>query len=462
MELDKTIFRRYDVRGIYPSELNEDVAYKIGLAFANLFPDTKTIVVGGDIRKSTPALKDAIIRGLLDGGKEVIDTGIVITQLLYFAVCHYKYDAGIIITASHLEGVYNGIKMVSKNASPTMPDDYEKIMNLILNNKLKKVEKPEKKIKKIDPEEDYIEYLFDKFHFKKPIKLVIDTGNGTARLLPEKIFKKLGCEVTTIFAKPDDSFPNHISDPYKEENMEDLKKKVLEKKADLGIAYDGDGDRAGFVDSDGNFLSGDDLLMIFTKDAFKQKLGPIAVDSRASMALINEVKKSGQKIELAVGYHAAVLAKLIEIDAVFGGETTGHFYFPLECYLTDDGLFASLKMAQIVSEQENFPEYLSNLPRYYTSEEIFIEFPDTTKYQTVDKFTKMAEKRGLDVNDVDGARISFKNGWGIVRAANTSPFIKVKFEGKIKEDMIDVANKMLKLMEKVNIIMPEELKKKIK
>ncbi len=461
MKINPYIFRKYDIRGEYPEEFDEEAAYNIALGFANLFPKIKRIVVGGDIRKSTPELMQAVIKGLIDGGKEVIDTGIVITPVVYFAVCHYGFDAGIVVTASHLGGKYNGIKIVLKNAEPTLPEDYDKIKDSIINDKLLKIKNQNTEIKKIDVEKDYIKYITSKINIKKPLKLIIDSGNGAARLLPEKIFKSLGCDVSTIYSEPDDSFPNHVPDPYHKENMKDLKKEVLKQKADLGIAYDGDGDRAGFVNSNGDLINGDDLLMIFTKDAFSKKLGPIAVDSRASMALIEEVKKHKQNIDLTVGYHAAVLSKIIEKNAVFGGETTCHFYFPLEYYLTDDALFASLKLVQIVSEKEDFSAFLKSLPKYSVSEEIFIEFSDEKKYQAVIDFTEMAKKKGLDVNDVDGARINFKNGWGIVRPSNTSAFIKVKFEGKTDQNLLEIACKIINLMDESGIVTPENQRKKI-
>lgn len=460
MKIDQTIFRRYDIRGKYPAELNEEAAYNIALSFSNLFTDVKTVVIGGDIRKSTPALKEAVKKGLIDGGKEVIDIGTAITPIIYFGVCKYNYDAGIVITGSHLESIYNGIKIVLKDAVPTTPEDYENIWQHILADKMEK-SAVAGSTKSVDIEEEYCDYIKEKINIRKPLKIVIDTGNGTARLLPERIFKDLGCEVETIFSEPDDSAPNHVPDPYKSEYMQDLKNKVIDTKADLGIGFDGDGDRVGFIDGSGYILNGDDLLMIFSRDALAKKKGPIAVDSRASMALIEEVKKQGQEIYLTVGYHAAVLAKIIEIGAVFGGETTCHFYFPLDIYLTDDAVFAALKLAMIASEQDDFIDFVKKLPRYFASQEIFIEFPDEKKYQTVDKLISLAKQKGLQVNDVDGARIDYSSGWGIVRAANTSPFIKVRFEGKTEEAMLEIARKIITLMKEVDVNMPEEEIKKL-
>jgi phosphomannomutase/phosphoglucomutase len=267
--------------------------------------------------------------------------------------------------------------------------------------------------------------------------------------------------VQTIFSDPDDTYPNHVADPYKHENMQALKEKVLEVKADLGIGFDGDGDRAGFVDSSGYILTGDDLLMIFAKDALERKKGTIVADSRASMALIEEVKKHGEDIVLTVGYHAAVAEKILETDAVFGGETTSHLYFPLDFYLTDDAVFAALKCAEIVSKHEDFVGFVRDLPRYATGEEIFIPFSDIEKYGAVDRLTKMVKEKGLDVNDVDGSRIDFENGWGIVRPSNTSPFIKAKFEGRTKEDLKDVSQKMADLMKEAGIPLPQTEKQKL-
>ncbi|MFH1188643.1 MAG: phosphomannomutase/phosphoglucomutase [bacterium] len=460
MKIEKTLFRRYDIRGKYPTELNEAAAYTIALAFSNIFLDVKTVLIGGDIRESTPTLKDAFIKGLIDGGKEVIDAGIVITPVVYFGVCHFGYDAGIVITGSHLEKSYNGIKIVFQNAEPSTPKDYDTILEHILSDKLQKA-KGGGSVHTIDIEKEYFNYIKDKISLKKPLKIIIDTGNGTARLLPEKIFKAFHCDVETIFADPDDSAPNHIPDPYKHEYMQDLKKKVIESDADLGIGFDGDGDRAGFVDKSGYILTGDDLLMIFSRDALQKKKGPIVVDSRASMSLIEEVKKQEQDIILTVGYHAAVLSEVIKKNAVFGGETTSHFYFPLDFYLTDDAIFAALKLSEIVSEQSDFVTFVKELPRHVTSEEIFIEFLDTEKYNAVDTFTQMVKAEGFDVNDVDGARVNFEKGWGIVRPSNTSPFIKVKFEGVTKKDLSDVSRTMISLMERVGIEMSMQDKKKL-
>lgn len=452
MNIERTIFRKYDIRGKYPSELDERAAYNIALSFAGLFPNVRTVAVGGDIRKSTPAVKGAVIRGLVDGGKEVIDAGIVITPVVYFGVCHFGYDAGIAVTASHLEGIYNGIKIVLKDAAPTTPEDYDRILDRIVNDEIQKAEQPGS-VRAEDMESAYLDHITKKVKLARPLTIVIDTGNGTGRLLPERIFRHLGCEVHTIFAEPDDSSPNHIADPYKKENMQDLRKEVVKSGADLGIAFDGDGDRAGFVDASGYILSGDDLLLLFARDAQKIRKGPIVVDARASLALIEEMAKEGQETILTVGYHAAVLAKILEIQAVFGGETTSHFYFPLEFYPTDDAVFAALKLASIAAAEESFPKLVKSLPRYATSEEIFIEFPDTEKYQAVDAFTRMIKGKGLQVNDVDGSRVDLGNGWGIVRPSNTSAFIKAKFEGRTPEDLCEVAGKMVALMDEAGICM---------
>lgn len=459
MPIDKTIFRKYDIRGRYPEEFNEEAAYQVALAFANLFPSLKRIVVGGDIRKSTPSLKDAVIRGLQDGGKEVFDAGIAITPLVFFAVCHHGYDGGIVVTASHLGAGYNGLKFVLANARPTLPGDYEAIQDLIVNDRLVRSGMAGRKPAVLDIEDEYIDYIKSKIKLARPLKVIIDAGNGAVGRLPERIFRALGCEARTIFAEPDDTFPHHTPDPYLPENMLDLRTRVEDEDADLGIAYDGDGDRAGFIDSTGRILTGDELLLIFTRDTFEHQLGPIAVDARASMALIEEVRSRGQHVELTVGYHAAVLNKILEIGAVFGGETTQHYYFPLDIYLTDDAVYASLKLASIAARTKDFAALVSALPRYATSHEIFIDCPDNEKYDRVDRFTELVREQRLDLNDVDGARINLRHGWGIVRPSNTSPFIKVKFEGRTAGDLKDVARQISDLMAEADIYLPEKDRK---
>lgn len=456
MQFNPTIFRTYDIRGIYPGDFDRKFVYNLGLAYANLFPGAEKVVVARDVRSSGEELKKCLIDGLLNGGMDVLEIGeIVPTPLMSFSICHYQLDGGIMISASHLPQEWNGFKIQLSGALQVVKENLDKIQQWIAENKVKKHQK-RGQLQKLNPIDDYINYLISKIKLKRPVKVILDCGNGSCNYLPEKIFKKLGCQVKTLFGEFDDSFPNHIPDPYHEENLEDLKKEVNQEKADIGFGYDGDGDRLGVIDSQGRLVSGDDCLTIFSREALKVKKGPVICEVRTSQAFLEDVKKNGGWTEFSVCYHTAVLEKIVETNAVFGGETTGHFYFPLDYYLYDDGIFASLKAAQIVSEQEDFTAYLDNLSHYYTSPEVFIDYPDELKKQAVKRLANLLKERNYNFIDVDGARINFNNGWALVRFSNTSPMIKIRFEGKTREDLIKIKKEVIGLMEEANIKLSEK------
>ncbi len=463
MIFKESIFRTYDIRGLYPQELSEEIAYQIALGYANLFPELKKIVVAKDVRTSGNELIKRTIQGLVDGGKEVYEIeGIVPIPVFSFAICHYKLDGGIMVTASHSPKEWNGFKLQKKNASPVMPEEQEKIKQMILGDKLKKAENVGV-VKKINPIDAYLNYLWglNLYRIKRPLKIIIDNGNGSCGYLPEKIFKKLGHEVETLYADFDDNFPHHMADPYKAENLEDLQKRVLETKADLGFGYDGDGDRLGVVDKKGRILTGDEILMILARQALAVKKGPVICEVRTSQAFIEEVEKLGGHTFFTVGYHKAVLDKIVETNAVFGGETTGHLYFPLDYYLYDDAIYASLKITQIAAEKEDFAKYVDELPRYATSLEIFIDYPDETKKQAVQRFIDLIKSKGYKFIDIDGARIIFENGWAVVRISNTSPMIKAKFEGKTKDDLIKIEQEVVGLIKEAGIELSEQNRREL-
>jgi len=456
MKFNPTIFRIYDIRGVYPGDFDREFAYNLGLAYANLFPDAKKVVVAKDVRGSGEELKKHLVEGLLDGGINVFEIEEIIpSPTLYFSICHYHLDGGIMITASHSPKEWNGFKLKIADAYPVFRGNLDKIFQLIENNQLKKAERPGN-IEKLTPIDDYFNYLVNKIRFKKPLKIIIDSGNGSCNYLPEKIFQKLGCEAETLFGEYDDNFPHHLPDPYLKENLEDLKKRVLDKKADLGFAYDGDGDRIGIVDKQGRIISGDQYLMILAREVLKIKKGPVIFEVRTSQAVLEDVKNNGGWTDFSVCYHTAVLDKIIENKAVFGGENTGHVFFPLDYYLYDDAIFTSLKIAQIASEVDNFSQYLDSLPHYYASPDVFIDYPDETKKQAVERFINLLRERNYSFIDVDGSRIIFDNGWALVRFSNTSPMIKIRFEGRTKEDLIKIEKEVISLMEEADIKLSEK------
>ncbi|MBT3356492.1 phosphomannomutase/phosphoglucomutase [bacterium] len=455
MEINPHAFKAYDIRGLYPEDVNEEVAYKTGLAYANFLKDAKKIVVGVDFRHSSPALKEALIEGLTDGGKDVVDIGEVPTPILYFGIAHYKYDGGIEITASHNAGEYNGIKLQKEKALPIYGENgiYD-IRDAVLSNDLHKAkEKGSVETKEIVGE--YMDYLVSKIQLKRSLKIVIDCGNGACGFIPEKIFKKLGCEVETIFGEPDGDFPNHIADPYREENMQDLKKKVLESGADIGIAFDGDGDRVGLIDKRGRIISGEHQLMLLYRRVLKEVKGKIVMEVRTSKVALGDIEKHGGEPVMAVAGHAYVLDSVFKEKAVFGGETTGHIYFPKHYYDYDDGIFTALKLAEVVAENEDFEKCIDELPVAFASKEYFVDCPDEEKAGRMGSLADYLRENEYDFLDIDGVRINFPNGWALARPSNTTPHIKCRMEGDTLEDLKDIEAKARELFGKFDINIEE-------
>ena len=456
MKINPNIFRAYDIRGIYPVELNENIAGQITLAYINLYPFAHKIVIAHDSRSSSPVLAKAIVNTLIEAGREVINLDIAPDPLFYFSIFHYSFDGGIMVSGSHNPKEYNGLtlhirKPDKKISEDVIGKDLRKIKEFVLNNETLKKQDNNGRITDFSPEEDYMNYVISKIHLKRPLKIAIDSGNGAMGFLPEKVFKRLGCIVKTIYGEFDGTFPHHLPDPYEEKNIKDIKATVKREKSDLGFAYDGDGDRVMPIDNFGRRIEGDFCLLMFTRQAFKKKKGPIVQDMSVSKALLDEMAKKGIKTHFTVSHHNAVIDKMIEVNAVFGGEVTLHFYFPLDYYLYDDALFASLKLAEIASEFKDFSRYIDNLPRYHVSPEVFIESTDEEKFEIIKNLQNYLRENKYDFIDIDGARINFQHGWALARAANTTPIIKCRFEGDTKEHLIEIEKKALEIFKKLGI-----------
>lgn len=456
MKINPNIFRAYDIRGIYPQDLNEEISQRIVLAYINLYPWAKKIIIARDPRLSSPSLTKAIVNTLVSTGKEVIDIGIAPDSLFYFSIFHYHFDGGIMVSGSHNPKEYNGLTLHIRKPGKEISEDVTgedlgKIKEETMRPKEPQILKEKGKITVFDPSKDYINYLTVRINLKKPLKIIIDSGNGSCGFLPEKIFKKLSCQAKTIYGEFDGNFPHHLPDPYQEKNVKDIKKQVLEKKADLGFAYDGDGDRVALIDNQGRIVDGDFCLFILARQALQKQKGPVVHDMRVSKAFLDEMEKQGVKTHFSVSHHNAVIDKIIETKAIFGGEVTLHFFFPIDYYLCDDAIFASFKLAEIASEYKDFAQYIDTLPRYQASPEVFIDSTDEEKFKIIENLQKYLRENNYDFIDVDGARINFPNGWALARAANTTPIIKCRFEGNTKEDLIEIEKKSLDIFKKVGI-----------
>ncbi|MCX6737994.1 MAG: phosphomannomutase/phosphoglucomutase [Candidatus Parcubacteria bacterium] len=466
MNINPSIFRAYDIRGVYPEELNEDGARKIAQSFVFLYPWAEKLVIAADPRLSSPILKQTMIDVFVGAGKTVIDLGTVPDPLFYFILFNHKLDGGVMISGSHNPKEYNGLTLSIRRKDSDLVEDLigpelEKIRDLALGNTEINIPKGKGEAKLLDISEEYIKYVSSLVKINKPLKILIDSGNGSIGLLAERLFRAIGCEANTMYADPDGNFPNHLPDPYEKENLKDIKEGVVAGGYDLGFAFDADGDRVAPIDKRGKEVSGDDCLLILARQAIRKKRGPIVHCMRASAAFLDEMKKEGITTYFSVSHHNAVIKKVMEIGASFGGEITYHFLFPLDYYLVDDALFASLKLAEIASQQESFIDYLDSLPKYTVSPEVFIPTDDSIKFQLIKNLQQYLRDNNYNFIDIDGARINFDGGWALIRASNTSPFIKCRFEGRDDSILKDIERKSLDIFEKNGIQIPIEIKKEL-
>ncbi|WGM88459.1 MAG: phosphomannomutase/phosphoglucomutase [Candidatus Bathyarchaeum tardum] len=440
------IFRAYDIRGVFGEDLTEEVATKIGAAFGKLL-EGKKFVVGRDVRISGEKLRDALLSGILNFS-DVTDVGVLPTPLLYFALIILKKDAGIMVTASHNPPQWNGFKAFRGQKGSIYGEDMEKVKNYAKQFSIKSFGNPKcKAIKHDGIIKEYQKFVQSKISMEKKIKAVADTSNGTCGLVAPELFKKIGVNILTLNKEPDGTFPAHLPVP-KAETLGELMKQVVNSKADFGVGYDGDGDRAVFIDEKGNLIPGDLTLLLFAKDILqKQKGGKVVYELTCSMAIKEYVEQlGGIPIVERVG-HTFIMDKMIKENAVLGGEKSSHFYFA-DVYGMDDGVFASMKLAEILSKTDNtLSELVSALPQYPSIYEKNFDCPDTKKFSVIEKVRSQFKALGLETLDIDGVKLIQKDGWVILRASNTEPVIRISAEAHTEEklnELYDLAVKELK------------------
>jgi phosphoglucosamine mutase len=426
------IFRAYDIRGIFGEDLTEEGAIRIGAAFANFVGEEKEVLVGRDVRLSGEKLRNALVSGLISRCN-VTDVGIVPTPLLYFAINRLQKDAGIMITASHNPPEWNGFKAFDRGGC-IYGSDMEKIKHIAERVDLKRLSKKRRKSSSHEGIiREYMDFVRRRIGIGRELRVVADTTNGTCGLVAPALFRQLGYEISILNQNPDGKFPAHLPEP-KEETLVELKREVLKKKADLGVGYDGDGDRAVFVDEKGNIVPGDLTLLVFAKDVLQKKRGgTIVYGLSCSMAVEEYVKElGGVPIVERVG-HTFIMDKMIKENALLGGEKSSHFYFS-ECRGVDDAIFASLRMAEILSKTaEKLSEIIDSLPKYPSICEENFECPDNLKFAAIEKLKSKFKDYGLKVLDIDGVKLLDKDGWVLLRPSNTEPFIRVSAEAKTEE-----------------------------
>lgn len=442
--LSRTIFREYDIRGIAGKDLTEDAAYLIGRAYAAFLVETGVsgkIAVGRDNRPSGNGLRDSLVRGLTESGLDVIDIGVVPTPIAYWAQHKLDVAGGIMITGSHNPREYNGFKLgVGKNS--IYGTQIQHMYELAVAGKFPEGKGTVSEQDLIDP---YIEDIVERAGpISRPLRVVIDCGNGAGALVAPKLFQRLGVETTYLFCESDGTFPNHHPDPTVEANLTDLIAAVAREKADIGIAFDGDADRIGVIDETGDIIWGDHLLILYARDVLERtgKGQSIIFDVKCSQALTEEIEKAGGKAVMWRTGHSLIEEKMHETHAPIAGEMSGHMFFSEGFYGFDDALYGAARLLRIVADGgKSVHAMLSGVRKFVSTPEIRVDCPDDRKFGIVAEATKYFRAK-YDVIDVDGVRVLFGDGWGLIRASNTQPVLVMRFEATTREQLDAIRGEM--------------------
>jgi phosphomannomutase / phosphoglucomutase len=426
--LNPHIFREYDIRGKAPDELGQESAYLLGRAFGTYFQErgATRVSLGRDCRSSSPFLAEALQRGLRGTGTTVVDLGIVPTPLLYFSLHHLSVDGGIQITGSHNPPEYNGFK-VCLGKTTLYGKEIQKIRKIAESGVFAEGEGG---LQKEEILSSYLERVLGGVGVG-PVKkkIVVDAGNGVGGLVAPLLYERMGIQVVRLFCEPDGRFPNHHPDPTIPGNLDHLFRKVAETGADLGFAFDGDADRIGVVEQDGRIIWGDKLMILFSRDILKEHPGAkIIGEVKCSQALYDDIEKHGGIPIMWKAGHSLIKGKMKEEGALLAGEMSGHLFFADRYFGFDDAIYAGARLLEILTRDErSLGEHLSDVPLFVSTPEIRLDCPDEKKFDVVsrlaDEFVKHHE-----VIDVDGVRVLFEGGWGLVRASNTQPVLVLRFE----------------------------------
>lgn len=439
------IFRQYDIRGIVGEDLDESVAHSVGRAFASHVRtesgiDRPRIAVGHDNRVSSPALAASLISGLASAGCDVVDIGMCPTPVLYWAEFAKETDAAVQITGSHNPPEWNGIKMT--RARGALYGDM--IQDLLRRIEAGDLDAGEGSVEQVDVLDDYVADVAGRFELGRPMKVAVDCGNGSGALVAERLFEAMGVEITPLFCDSDGTFPNHHPDPTVDENLEDLIGAVRGAPHDLGVAFDGDADRIGAVDENGNIVRGDLLVLLFGLDLL-DKHGPgqkLIFDVKCSQALPDVFSAAGGEPIMWKTGHSLQKVKMKETGALLAGELSGHIMVADDYFGFDDALYDACRLISILSHRDrSFGEIVSDFPSYVSTAEIRIEVTEEQKWDIVDKAVKHFSSTH-DVIDVDGARVLFGDGWALLRTSNTQPVIVARFEARTEERLSEIRDEV--------------------
>jgi len=436
--VNPNIFREYDIRGRVPEELNRETAYRLGQCFGAYYRGfgAKRISLGRDCRLSSPELRLGVMEGMMDVGMDVKDVGMVPTPLLYFSLHHLAVDGGIQITGSHNPPEYNGFK-ICLGKTTIYGEEIQKLRRISESGSFPKGKGSVETREVIHP---YREEVLKRIRCgQKQRKVVLDAGNGVAGLVAPELYTRMGVEVEKLFCEPDGLFPNHHPDPTLPENLKHLVQRVSDTSADLGIAFDGDADRIGVVDRKGKTLWGDQLMIIFSRDLLKRHPGAkIIGEVKCSQVLYDDIRKNGGVPIMWKAGHSLIKAKMKEEGALLAGEMSGHLFFAERYFGYDDAIYAGARLLEILTnENKELDELLAGVPSLVSTPEIRLDCPDDQKFQIVADLASEFKKQ-YQVIDVDGARVVFEGGWGLIRASNTQPVLVLRFEAEDQKTLQEI------------------------
>jgi phosphomannomutase/phosphoglucomutase len=437
-KLSPTIFREYDIRGLVDQDLTEEAVHLVGKALGTRLRagGGRKAAVGRDARLSGERFRDAMVSGLTSTGIDVLDLGIVPTPLTYFAAHTAGVDGICMITGSHNPPEYNGLK-VGPGSATYHGEEIQALRRLAESGELAS---GSGSVTPYDVVTPYLAYVKENLRLgPRKLKVVVDAGNGTGGVIAVPLFEALGVEVVPLFIEMDGRFPNHHADPTVEKNLEHLKAKVLETKADLGIAYDGDADRVGAVDEKGNVLWGDQIMILFSRALLAEQPGAAIVgEVKCSMSLYDDIAKHGGRAIMWKAGHSLIKAKMKEEKALLAGEMSGHIFFAHRWFGFDDGVYSSARLVELLSQTEKpLSALLADVPRTESTPELRVDCPEEKKFEVVRRAQEFFAAR-YEAVTVDGVRVVFPDGWGLVRASNTQPLLVLRFEARTKERLAEI------------------------
>jgi len=435
--INPQMFREYDIRGIAGKDMNADDVVRIGKAIGTylLRQGNSNLTVGQDCRTTSPRYAQKLIQGLTETGCDVVDIGVCPTPVAYFSIRHLRKQGNVMVTASHNPPEYNGFKICSGFDS-VFGEQIQQILKYIQKNDF---ESGNGNVETYDVVPYYKAHLLENITVRKNLRVGIDAGNGTAGITAVPITKNLGCDVFDIYCDMDGTFPNHEADPTVLENMTDLIALVREKKLDVGFGYDGDGDRIGVVDEEGNLVFGDKLMILFAREILTRKPGATFISEvKCSQTMYDDIEKHGGRAIMWKTGHSLIKQKMKEENAVLAGEMSGHIFFSDRYLGYDDAVYASCRLLEILSTTgKKLTELLADIPETFSTPEIRVECPDHIKFDVVRQVTEYFRER-YDVIDIDGVRVLFSDGWGLVRASNTQPALVLRFEAMSEDRLSEI------------------------